>query len=252
MSAGGPVYRCLEGRRAFVSGGASGIGLAIVERLVNEGVRVGFVDIDAAAGARAAARLGPQAHFYACDLRDLDSLASAQAELRAAIGPFDIVVNNAARDDRTPIEAVDAAAWDELMATNLRHFYFAAQAAVPEMVAAGRGVIINLGSISWHVGLGGMPVYATAKAGISGLTHALARDLGPSGIRVVCIIPGAVSTPRQEALWMTPESLQAVLSAQCLKARIKPEHIAAMAAFLASDEAAMCTSREYFVDAGWL
>ncbi|ANY18651.1 Pyridoxal 4-dehydrogenase [Tsuneonella dongtanensis] len=252
MSSSSHIYTCLRGRRAFVSGGASGIGLAIVERLVKEGVSVGFVDIDEDAGTMASERLGKLAHFRSCDLRDLGSLAISQKELRDVLGPFDIIVNNAARDDRTPISTVDPASWDELIATNLRHYFFAAQAAVPDMVAAGRGVIINIGSISWHVGLGGMPVYATAKAAITGLTNALARDLGPSGIRVVCVIPGAVSTPRQEELWVTPETLQEILSAQCLKERIKPEHVASMTAFLASDEAAMCTSREYHVDAGWL
>ena len=166
------------------------------------------------------------------------------------LGGVDVLVNNAANDDRHSIEDVTPAYWDERMATNLRHQFFAAQAVIPSMRAQGRGSIINLGSISWHLGLPDLIVYQTAKAAIEGMTRSLARDLGRDGIRVNTIIPGNVQTPRQER-WYTPEGEAEIVAEQCLNGRIQPADIAAMALFLASDDARMCTGHDYWVDAGW-
>ena len=162
-----------------------------------------------------------------------------------------MLVNNAANDDRHRLGDVTREYWDERLAVNLRHYFFCAQAVLPGMKAAGRGVIVNLGSISWHLGLPDLAVYQTAKAGIEGLTRALARDLGEDGIRVTCIVPGGVRTPRQMALWHDHAEETRMVARQCLKDRVVPQDIAAMALFLASDDARMCTGHNYFVDAGW-
>jgi NAD(P)-dependent dehydrogenase (short-subunit alcohol dehydrogenase family) len=162
-----------------------------------------------------------------------------------------VLVNNAANDDRHQIEDVTPQYWDDRIAVNLRHLFFCTQAVVPAMRAAKTGVIINLGSISWHLGLPSIPLYQTAKAGIEGMTRALARDLGEDNIRVTCVVPGGVRTPRQMALWHTPDEEQRILAQQCLKARVEPHDVAALILFLASDDARMCTAHEYFVDAGW-
>jgi NAD(P)-dependent dehydrogenase (short-subunit alcohol dehydrogenase family) len=167
----------------------------------------------------------------------------------ADLGGVDVLVNNAANDDRHGVADVTPAYWDDRIAVNLRHVFFAAQAAAAAMVEG--GVILNLGSISWHVALPDLVLYQTAKAGIEGMTRALARDLGPRGIRVNTIVPGAVKTPRQDALWHDPAEERRILDAQCLKARVLPADVAALALFLASDDARMITGHDYFVDAGW-
>jgi NAD(P)-dependent dehydrogenase (short-subunit alcohol dehydrogenase family) len=243
------VYPSLAGRRVIITGGASGIGAGIVEAFANQGARIAFLDIDVEAGAAIASRFAPGG-FHACDLRDLDRLAATFERVLAQLGGVDVLVNNAANDDRHSIEDVTPAYWDERMATNLRHMFFAAQAVIPAMRAEGCGSIINLGSISWHLGLPDLIVYQTAKAAIEGMTRSLARDLGRDGIRVNTIIPGNVQTPRQER-WYTPEGEAEIVAEQCLNGRIQPADIAAMALFLASDDARMCTGHDYWVDAGW-
>ncbi|TCM20504.1 D-xylose dehydrogenase [Novosphingobium sp. PhB165] len=243
------IYPSLKGKRVLITGGATGIGAGLVEAFAGQGAHVGFLDIDAPAGETLAASL-PGAHFRACDLRDLDATAAVLAELAEAIGGVDVLVNNAARDDRHTIEDVTPAYWDERMATNLRHQFFAAQAVVPAMKAQGHGVILNFGSISWHLGLPDLVLYQTAKAAVEGMTRAMARDLGADNIRVNTIVPGNVETPRQKQ-WYTPEGEAEIMAAQCLKARIQPADVAALAMFLASDDGAMCTGHDYFIDAGW-
>nr|WP_243451577.1 SDR family oxidoreductase [Polymorphobacter fuscus] len=233
----------------MVTGGATGIGAGLVEAFAAQGARVAFIDIDEAGGAATAARFAPGA-FHACDLRDIDALQGVIGRIGDELGGIDVLVNNAANDDRHSIEAVTPAYWDDRMATNLRHLFFAAQAVVPAMRAAGGGAIINFGSISWHLGLPDLVVYQTAKAAIEGMTRALARDLGGHNIRVTTIVPGNVETPRQ-ALWHTPADAAEIVAAQCVDGRIQPADVAAMALFLASDDARMCTGHEYFVDAGW-
>lgn len=245
----GAVYPSLGRRKVLVSGGASGIGAALVEGFARQGSQVAFLDIDEKAGRALAARIDGTT-FLPCDLRDTTALMAAVKAAETTLGGLDILLNNAASDDRHEVDAVSPAYWDERIATNLRHLFFAAQAVVPAMRAAGGGAIVNFGSISWHLGLKRLVVYQTAKAGIEGLTRSLARELGRDNIRVTTIIPGSVQTPRQEK-WYTPEGENEIVAAQCLDGRIQPADVAALALFLAADDARMCTGHEYFVDAGW-
>ncbi|MBE7203237.1 MAG: SDR family oxidoreductase [Parafilimonas terrae] len=248
------IYPSLEGKRVLVTGGASGIGAGLVEAFVAQGARVLFCDIADAAAQALIDRLSPEAAiapFYRrCDLTSVEAVRALVADAAAALGGLDVLINNAGNDDRHKLEEVTPAYWDDRIAVNLRHLFFAAQAAVPAMRGAGGGVIVNFGSISWHLGLRDLAVYQTAKAGIEGMTRALARDLGRDGIRVVSILPGNVQTPRQEK-WYTPEGEKEIVASQCLDGRIQPADVAALALFLASDDARMCTGHGYFVDAGW-
>ena len=248
------VYPSLQGRRVLVTGGASGIGEGLVEAFVGQGARVLFCDIADEAAAALVARLSPNASvgplYRRCDLTDVEAVRTLVAEAEFALGGLDVLVNNAGNDDRHGVAEVTPDYWDERIAVNLRHMFFAAQAAVPAMRRAGGGVILNFGSISWHLGLKDLAVYQTAKAGIEGMSRALARDLGRDGIRVVSVLPGNVQTPRQEK-WYTPEGEAEILRAQCLDSRIQPADVAALVLFLASDDARMCTGHGYFVDAGW-
>ena len=247
------TYPSLANKRVVITGGGTGIGVAIVEAFARQGAHVTFLDIAREASLALQEKLAhlPQPPvFRYCDLTNLDALAATFADIGSS-GATDILVNNAANDDRHQLQDVTPAYWDERIAVNLRHQYFCAQAVAPSMRALGRGVILNLGSISWHLAQANLSIYMTAKAGIEGLTHGLARDLGVDGIRVNCIIPGAVRTPRQEKLWHTPEAEAVILQGQCLQVRVEPDDVAALALFLASDNAAKCTVREYFVDAGW-
>lgn len=247
------VYPSLEGRVVIVTGGASGIGAGLTEGFARQGAKVAFLDIAEEAGRALAAQLadlGTPPAFYRCDLTDLDNLRATIDTVRSEIGPVDVLVNNAANDDRHSIESVTPAYWDDRMAVNLRHQYFATQAVIGDMRARGAGSVINLGSISWHLAIPDLSIYETAKAAIEGMTRAMARELGPDGIRVNCIIPGNVKTPRQEK-WYTPEGEAEIVAAQCVKVRIEPRDILAMALFLASDDARACTGHGYFVDAGW-
>jgi len=243
------VYPSLKGKRVIITGGATGIGAGLVEGFATQNANVTFLDIDTGAGEALASRL-KTATFLRCDLTDLDMLRSTMDTAIAAMGGLDILVNNAANDDRHSIEDVTPAYWDERMNVNLRHLFFAAQAAIPAIKAAGGGAIINFGSISWHLGLTDLVLYQTAKAAIEGLTRSLARELGRDRIRVSAIIPGNVQTPRQEK-WYTPEGEAEIIASQCLDGRIQPSDIAALALFLASDDAHMCTGHGYFMDAGW-
>ncbi len=243
-------YPSLENRVVFVTGGASGIGAEIVRAFADQGSKVGFVDLDEKNGAALAAELGDSVHFIACDLRDIDALKAAFTGLEAAIGPAEVLVNNAARDDRHGWQDVTPDYYDERIATNLRHMFFAIQAVAPGMIAAGKGSIINFGSNSWFEAVGGMPVYTTAKAAVHGMTRSFARDLGRHRIRVNTVVPGWVMTERQKELWTTPEKLDRQRESQCLPDLIEPVYLARMVLFLASDDAAMCTANNYMVEAG--
>ena len=247
-------YPDLAGKCVVVTGGGSGIGAAMVAAFAGQGARVWFLDIaeqpsQARAQSPSGARHPPV--FVHCNLADLEAITAAFAAIEQSAGAVDILVNNAANDDRHDMRDVTPAYWDERMAVNLRHQFFCAQAVTAGMRGKGQGSIINMGSISWHLALPNLSLYMTAKAAIEGLTRGLARDLGPHGIRVNCVIPGAVRTPRQQQLWHTPEEEVKILAAQCLRERVDAEDVAAMVLFLASDNAAMCTGRDYFVDAGW-
>lgn len=250
---GRAVYPSLAGKRVIISGGGSGIGEGIVEGFVSQGAKVAFIDVAEEASQALVRRLSDAAFpplFRNKDITQCESYSTCVAELVDALGGCDVLVNNAASDDRHTIEQVTPAYWDDRMAVNLKHQFFAAQTVIPAMKEAGGGSIINLGSISWHLGLEDLTIYQTAKAAIEGLTRSLARELGRDNIRVNAIIPGNVQTPRQMK-WYTPEGEAEIVAAQCLDGRILPVDIAAMAMFLASDDARYCTAHNYWVDAGW-
>jgi len=247
------VYPSLKDKLVVVTGGGSGIGAGFTEAFARQGARVVFLDVaveDSQALAAALSGLSPAPVFKRCDLTDIAALQACFGEIAAEHGDVDVLINNAANDDRHSLTEVTPAYWDDRLNVNLRHLYFAAQAVAPKMRARGGGVIINLGSISWHLGLPDLSLYETAKAGIEGMTRALARELGVDGVRVVCIVPGNVQTPRQMK-WYTPEGEAEIVAAQCLKGRLQPSDVAALGLFLASDDARLITGHEYFVDAGW-
>lgn len=247
------IYPSLKGRVVVVTGGGSGIGAALTEGFARQGARVAFIDYidqDSLALQRQLSDIDPAPIYRRCDLTEIDGLQVCLAGIAETLGPIDVLVNNAANDDRHDLGAVTPEYWDDRIAVNLRHFYFAAQTVAASMRKRGAGVILNLGSISWHLGLPQLSIYETAKAGIEGMTRALARELGGDGVRVACIVPGNVKTPRQMK-WYTPEGEAEIVAAQCLKLRVEPRDVAALAMFLASDDARAITGHEYFVDAGW-
>jgi NAD(P)-dependent dehydrogenase (short-subunit alcohol dehydrogenase family) len=247
------VYPSLKEAVVVITGGASGIGAEVVRAFAAQDSRVGFIDIDRERGnalAEELERQGVEIRFEACDLRGIDALKRAFTALEAALGPATVLVNNAARDDRHSWQEVTSDYYDERIATNLRHMFFAIQAVAPGMIAAGKGSIINFGSNSWWQAAGGMPVYTSAKAAVHGMTRSFARDLGPHRIRVNTVVPGWVMTERQKALWVTPKALERHRQRQCLPDLIEPIYLARMVLFLASDDAAMCTANNYMVEAG--
>jgi NAD(P)-dependent dehydrogenase (short-subunit alcohol dehydrogenase family) len=242
------VYPSLKGKRVLVTGGGSGIGSGIVEGFAAQGCDVTFFDINEADSEEVAQRTG--ARFLRVDLTDTQAAQQAIHRIIGDGGAIDVLVNNAANDDRHTVDDVTEAYWDDRLNVNLKHQFFCAQAVIPGMREQGGGVIINLGSISWHLALPGLILYETCKAAIEGLTRALARDLGCDNIRVSCVVPGNVRTPRQ-LKWYTPEGEAEIVNGQCLKGRLGPEDVAAMILFLASDDARLISGHEHFVDAGW-
>ncbi|HEV2442302.1 MAG TPA: SDR family NAD(P)-dependent oxidoreductase [Steroidobacteraceae bacterium] len=248
------IYPDLEGQVVVVTGGGSGIGEAIVRQFAAQRARVAFIDIAAEPSRALVCELeasGMPAHFEACDLTDIAALRHAMAAIRAHLGPIMVLVNNAANDERHATETVTEAIWDERIAVNLKHQFFCAQAVLPDMKAARRGAIINLGSISWMTGVGGMVGYTASKSAVLGLTRSLARDFGVHGIRVNAVAPGWIMTQRQLQKWFTPDAEAHAMAAQCLKRRLQPAEVAKFVVFLASEEASACTSQHYVVDGGW-
>jgi len=250
------VYPSLRDRVVFVTGGGSGIGKSLVEHFCAQGARVTFVDVAEDASRWAvdgiAARGHPAPTFIKCDLRDIEQLRAAVDRTREQEGPIRVLVNNAGNDDRHRTDDVTVDYWDERMQVNLRHQFFATQAVRPQMREAGGGSIVNFGSITWLVGDGDCPAYVTAKAAVTGLTRALARELGPEKIRVNCLLPGWVMTERQIKLWLTPEGEKQIDERQCLQDRLYPADIARMVLFLAADDSRMCSSQNFIVDGGWV
>jgi NAD(P)-dependent dehydrogenase (short-subunit alcohol dehydrogenase family) len=250
------TYPSLRGQVAFVSGGATGLGAEFVAQLAAQGVRVGFVDLQDDAGQALAAavreRGHPQPLYQHCDVRDVDALQAAIAHTGERLGPVTVLVNNAANDVRHQVETLSVERWDELSEVNVRHHFFATQAVVGMMRAAGRGSVINLGSISAHIDLLDLPVYITAKAGIEGLTRTLARELGAHGIRVNCVLPGWVMTERQLTHWVTPEAEASIARNQCLPQKLYPADVARLVLWLAADDSRACTAQRWVVDGGWM
>jgi NAD(P)-dependent dehydrogenase (short-subunit alcohol dehydrogenase family) len=248
-------YPSLTDRVVVITGGASGIGASFVEYFAEQDAKVAFLDVDVdAANALVAAVTQRARHapcFVPCDLCDIVALQAAIARVRSHFGPVEVLVNNAANDRRHDMDGVSVDDFDAGIAVNLRHQFFAAQAVVPDMRARRAGSIINLGSISWMIKQGGMPVYTTAKAAIQGLTRSLARDLGPYGIRVNTLVPGWVMTEKQLRLWVNEQTSKQIDEQQCLPSRLEPADIARMALFLAADDSRMCTAQDFVVDGGW-
>lgn len=249
-------YPTLKGRSVFITGGGTGIGASLTAGFAAQGAKVAFVDIEVEASQKLVEDINKThkngAHFIKCDIRDIPALQNAVAAAVEKNGPIDVLANNAANDQRHEISTVTPEFWDDRMAINLRPQFFAVQAVVEAMKVAKKGSIINFGSTSWKKGQGGMPAYSAAKAAIHGMTRGLARDLGPYNIRVNTLVPGWVITERQLKLWLTPEADAERAQAQCLPSRILPDHITAMALFLAADDSAGCTAQEFVVDGGWV
>ncbi len=247
-----PVFPDLAGASVFITGGGSGIGAALTEGFLRQGARVAFVQrSDASAFVAAMAEAtGNRPLFLPCDITDLAALRAAIASAAEAHGAVTVLVNNAADDQRHRTLEVDEAFWDRAMAINLKAYFFAAQAVIPGMQAAGGGAIVNVSSISYMMGQAGYPAYTTANSGINGLTRSLAREFGPDRIRVNALAPGWVLTEKQREMWVTPEGLEAHLARQCLKDTLAPDDMVGGCLFLASDAARMMTGQALVIDGG--
>jgi D-xylose 1-dehydrogenase len=247
-------YDSLRGRLVFISGGSSGIGAELVRQFAAQGSRVAFCGTKADGGRALIDELAahglPAPVYAACDVRDAPAYQALLRELIARQGAIRVLINNAGRDDRHAMEDVTPEFWDDRIALNLKHYFFAIQAVAPSMAEAGGGAVVNMGSVSWMRGRPNLVGYTTAKAGILGLTRTLARELGPRNIRVNAVVPGAIVTERQTTLHRDPAADQAFLDAQCLKVRLDPGHVARATLFMASDDSDGMTGQHVLVDAG--
>jgi NAD(P)-dependent dehydrogenase (short-subunit alcohol dehydrogenase family) len=248
------TYPSLEGMPVVISGGASGIGEGLVREFAAQGAKVGFVDIMAERGQALAAELrsaGRRIEFAAVDVTDVEAYRAALMGFADAHGPALALVNNAANDTRAAWSEVTSESWDRAIAVNLKHAFFAAQAVIPGMIEAGRGSIINFGSISWMIMLGNLAGYTAAKAAAHGLSRSLAKDLGPHGIRVNTLVPGWIMTERQLTHWVGEAENRHIDQSQAMKGRLYPADVARMALFLAADDSEMITAQDFIVDGGW-
>ena len=249
------TYPSLAGKTVIITGGGSGIGESITRHFAAQGCHVGFLDIADDPSNALVEELSQQGHSVAyqhCDVTDIDALRTSIDAIRKMFGPVGILVNNAAHDERHKLEDVTPEYWDDRIAINIKHQFFASQAVAEDMKSLSGGAIINMGSTSWMLGQGGMAVYTAAKSAVLGLTRSLAHDLGPFNIRVNSVAPGWIMTERQKSLWLTPEGEADIFKHQCLKRFLVPEDIARPILFFASDEAGACTNQSYIVDGGWL
>jgi D-xylose 1-dehydrogenase len=252
-------YPSLKGKTVLITGGATGIGAAFVEHFFAQGSKVAFIDIDTNAGEALADTLGASLDenqtrpmYLNIDLTDIDALRNGIADVRSAFGPIGVLVNNAANDKRHNIADVTPEFYDQTIAVNIRHQFFAAQAVAEDMKKLGGGSIINLGSISWMIKNSNIPIYMTAKAGVQGMTRGLARDLGKYGIRVNTLVPGWVMTEKQKRLWLDDAGKRAIKENQCIDGEVLPAHLARAALFLASDDSSMMTAQDLIIDGGWV
>lgn len=249
-------YPSLKDRVVLVTGGATGIGASIVTHFARQGSRVAFLDVQDEAAAQLAASLAaggcPQPEHLHCDLADVDELKRAVDLVLSTWGTVDVLVNNAANDQRHSIEEVTPEYFDQSIAVNLRPQFFTIQSVLPAMRKAGRGSIVNMSSISWMIPTVGAALYIAAKAAIVGLTRTIAHEAGPGGIRVNAVLPGAIVTERQKRLWYTPEYKAEILRSQALKRDILPEDVARLVLFLAADDSSAITNQSYIVDGGWV
>lgn len=256
MGSGFAAYPSLRGRAVLVTGGATGIGASIVEHFARQGARVAFLDVQDEEARGLVERLRPETEtapvYFHCDLTRVADLKARAGEAIEALGGVDVLVNNAANDQRHRIDDVTEEYFDQSIAVNLRPQFFMIQAVLPAMKAAGRGSIINMSSISWMIPSTGVPVYVTAKAAIVGLTRTMAHELGPAGIRVNAVLPGAIATEKQKRLVYTPEYKAEIMASQALKRDIEPEDVARLVLFLAADDSSAITNQSYVIDGGWV
>jgi NAD(P)-dependent dehydrogenase (short-subunit alcohol dehydrogenase family) len=248
-------YPSLVDRGVFITGGAAGIGSAMVEQFARQGSRVAFVDLDADAARSTidrcvAAGVTHTPLFYELDLLDIAGLQRACAAAVEALGSVSVLVNNAASDDRHDWRDMTPEYFDNRMNTNLRHYFFAIQALAPGMMDAGHGSIVNIGSSSYMMQEDMFPGYAIAKSAVEGITRTMARTFGPFGVRVNTVLPGWVPTERQLTKWWTPEGEEGTMRDQAIKRRITPDEFSQMVLFLASDDGAACTAQQFLVDGG--
>ena len=244
------TYPSLQGRATVVTGGASGIGEAIVRGFVRNGARVVLIDVDRAAGEALARELGAETRYIACDLTDVTALRAAVGEAESYLGPIRALVNNAANDQRYRIEDITPEQWDASQAVNLRHQFFVTQAVLPGMKSAGGGTVVNLSSVAWRLGLPALVPYASAKAAVLAVTRALGTAVGGDGIRVNAVAPGAVMTERQMRLWHTPETRARAIAAQALHTDILADDIADAVLFLSAEDSRMITKQCLTIDGG--
>lgn len=249
-------YPSLRNRRVLITGGATGIGESFVTHFAEQGAHVAFLDIQDEAAAALAARLAAEGHpkpiYRHCDMTDIAAVRASVSSVIDRLGGLEVLVNNAGNDRRHSIEEVTPELWDRLMAVNLRHQFFATQAALPALKQSGNAAIVNLSSIAWIIPSVGVPVYVTAKAAIVGMTKTLAHEVGKDNVRVNCILPGAIVTEKQRREVLTPEYSAEVLASQSLKRHLAPEEVARLALFLAADDASAITGQNYIVDGGWI
>lgn len=250
------TYPSLRDRVVLSSGGATGLGAELVSQFAVQGARVAFVDVRDDAGrelADAVAAAGhPQPVYRHADVRAVAAYQRTIGEIADELGPVTVLVNNAADDARHPSDRVDPALWDDRMRVNLDHHFFATRAVLPMMRSAGGGSVVDLGSISTHIKLTDLVAYRTAKSAVEGLTRALAQELGPDRIRVNCVIPGWVMTPRQLEHWVDAEAEATIDREQALAQRVVPADVARLLLWLAADDSAACTAQNWVVDAGWM
>lgn len=250
------IYPSLRGRVVLVTGGATGIGESIVEHFARQSSHVAFLDIQDTAAENLVARLkaidATPPVFLHCDLTDTNAIGVSVAQIEKRFQRIDVLINNAGNDTRHTTDEVTPEYWDRCMAINLKQQFFTARAVIPGMKQAGQGVILNMSSIAWMIPSAGVPVYATAKAAVVGMTRTLAHELGPDNIRVNCVLPGAILTERQKRLWFTEEYKAEILGRQALKRLLLPEEVARLVLFLAADDSSGVTNQSYIVDGGWM
>ena len=249
-------YFDLENKRVFITGGGSGIGASIVEHFCEQNSEVYFIDINEEASNKLVEDCKNKKlavpNFIKCDLLNIKDLQSVISNIISEKGPIEILINNAANDERHKIEDVTEKFWNDRMNINLRHYFFTVQSVRDAMIKNKSGVIVNIGSASWMIGQGGMAAYTAAKSGVVGLTRSFARDLGEYNIRVNSVVPGWTITERQLEKWLTPESEADMMKKQCIKRRLMPSDISKAVLFFSSDQSSGCTNQSYVVDNGWL
>ena len=248
------IYPSLKDKVVLITGGASGIGSSIVEHFCIQQSKVVFLDINDKEAKEVikfnSSKYSNEPIYYNCDLTDTEKLISTINKIGSDIGGVSILINSAAHDERHEMDSVTSEYWDNRMNANIKHFFFASQTCSKMMKNNGGGTIVNIGSFSWMMGIGGMICYTTAKSAVSGLTRSLARELGEYNIRVNCVVPGWIMTKRQLDLWVTPEVKKQQLEKQCLKRLLEPNEIAKAILFFASEDSSATSAQNFVFDGG--